>query len=140
MNFGASDFDEQLRINPQKGAVVVALGCDVDRSLVHDNQCVPGDVASADMVADPRVTHLQFVYKRPTVTAGPEHAAFPLHVSNPHVRLLSWQKADEIVALCAPLAEEEVWKIFSAPYRENRSCRRSPRCQRFLSGSWCGRF
>jgi hypothetical protein len=74
----------------------------------------PGDEgASTDVVEDPRVTHLQFVYKRPTVTAGPEHAAFPLDVSNPHVRLLSWQKADEIFTLCAPTAEEEVWKIFS---------------------------
>jgi hypothetical protein len=57
--------------------------------------------------------------KRPTIVATSEHADLPLHVQNPPVPKLSWDRADEIVRVAAPPGEERLWHELSAFYRDS---------------------
>ena len=51
--------------------------------------------------------------------ASTAHAALPLHVQNPPVPHLSWEKADEIIKMVSFPAEERMWSTLSHFYRNN---------------------
>ena len=63
--------------------------------------------------------HLRLFAKGPLEVASTAHAALPLHVQNPPVPHLSWEKADEIIKMVSFPAEERMWLTLSHLYRND---------------------
>jgi hypothetical protein len=60
----------------------------------------------------------------PTQVAGAEHRDLPLHVQDPPVAFLSWQKADAIIKAAASRNEQKLWAEVSAWYRSPEAAER----------------